>query len=80
MPQVHCVCVCECMCVYCVCVRVRVRIPCICSCSESVSNFVHWPGEALIHEDGELKMKFKVMTKKGHKQQVGVTRSHVMST
>ena len=32
--------------------------------------------DPLVHEDGELKMKFKMITRKGHKQQVG----HVISS
>ena len=38
--------------------------------------------EPLVHEDGELKMKFKLMTKKGNKQQVGysVCAGHMMLT
>ena len=41
-----------------------------------IRSLVFISAEPLIHEDGELKMKFKVMTKKGHKQQVLVTCSH----
>ena len=38
--------------------------------------------EPLVHEDGELKMKFKLMTKKGNKQQVGYSlcAGHMMLT
>ena len=36
--------------------------------------------EPLVHEDGELKMKFKLVTRKGHKQQVRSHDSHMTVT
>lgn len=36
--------------------------------------------DPLVHEDGELKMKFKLVTRKGNKQQVGSHDNHTTTT